>query len=66
MILAQQAQLMLRFHSIKAVSLMLAVSEKTVQRFIDRGELPRHRMGGQVRISDHDLRAFVAMRRETR
>lgn len=49
---------------LKEVAARLGVSPKTVQRCVRRGELPVHRIGGQVRISESDLRGFVAQRRE--
>ena len=62
--MARAANRELQFWSIAEVADLLGVSDKTVQRLISRGELPRHRIGAQVRISDHDLRAFVAQRRD--
>jgi excisionase family DNA binding protein len=54
-----------RFFSIAYVAEALSVSDRTVRRWIDRGELVAHRFGGGlVRISDPDLRAFLAIRRE--
>jgi excisionase family DNA binding protein len=49
--------------SVATVALQLDVSEKTVRRFIDDGELPVHRIGRQVRISEPDLAAFIARSR---
>ena len=48
----------------KDVAARLGVSTKTVQRCVERGEMPVHRIVGQVRISEADFRAFVAQRRE--
>ena len=42
----------------------MKVDPKTVRRWIDRGELPVHRLGRQIRISEPDLMAFVRARRE--
>jgi excisionase family DNA binding protein len=53
-----------RFHSVATVARLLEVSEKTVRRWIDAGDLPHHRLGRQIRIADDDLRAFLAMRRQ--
>ncbi len=41
----------------------LAVSVKTVMRWNERGDLPMHRLGRQVRVSEDDLIAFTAARR---
>ena len=42
----------------------LAVSSRTVRRWIDAGELPVHRLGGVIRISEADLESFVAAHRD--
>ena len=42
----------------------LQVSEKTIRRWIWGGELIAHRIGRQWRISEADLQAFVAIRRQ--
>jgi len=52
-----------RLFSISKVAIQLDVSEKTVRREIKRGELPLHRIGRQVRISEWDLAAYIARRR---
>ncbi len=41
------------------------VSVKTVRRLVDRGELKRHRIGAQIRVSDTDWRAFLARSRQS-
>lgn len=41
----------------------LGVSLRTVRRLIEAGELPVHRIGRAVRISEDDLERFVATRR---
>lgn len=55
-----------RMLTIAEVSDLLGVSTKTVCRLSDRGDLPRHKIGSQVRISEQDYRAYVAMRRDLR
>ena len=50
--------------SIPEVAVCLKVSPKTVRRWIDQGDLPVHRLGRQIRISEPDLSAFVRARRE--
>jgi excisionase family DNA binding protein len=52
-----------RLLSIATVALQLDVSQKTVRRLIEDGELPIHRIGRQVRISESDLAAFIARSR---
>lgn len=47
----------------KQVADRLGVSEKTVGRWIDRQELPAHRLGRQIRVSEHDLTGFLGARR---
>ena len=53
-----------KFHTIEAVAEALDVSTRTVRRWIDRRKLIEHRFGRAVRISDADLRAFIALHRE--
>jgi excisionase family DNA binding protein len=45
-------------HSIATVAQRLDVSEKSVRRYIGRGELPAYRIGGQIRIGEADLQNF--------
>ena len=52
-----------RFHTIDEVAALLAVSPRSVRRWIADGDLPTHRFRRSVRISDADLRAFVTARR---
>jgi excisionase family DNA binding protein len=51
------------FFTIGEVAKMLRVSGRTVRRWIDRGQLVAHRLGGVVRIAENDLRAFLALHR---
>ena len=53
-----------RFFTIAAVAALLAVSVRTVRRWIRRGDLVAHRFGMAVRIADSDLRAFIARQRD--
>lgn len=57
---------LLPFYTVAEVAALLKVSLKTVRRRIDQGDLPVHRIGRQIRISQPDLAAFVRARRETR
>jgi len=52
-----------KFFSIAYVAEVLSVSDRTVRRWIDRGELVAHRFGRNVRIAETDLKAFLALRR---
>ena len=52
------------FHTIREIAELLQVSQKTVRRWIDQGDLVAHRFGRQLRISRADFEAFVRLRRE--
>lgn len=41
----------------------LRLSDKTVRRMITRGDLASHRIGGSLRLYEHEVRAFVSERR---
>jgi len=43
----------------------LGVSNKTVRRWIAEGDLPIHRLGRSIRITERDLLDFIKMRRST-
>jgi excisionase family DNA binding protein len=62
---SQQSLRLPRFLSVEAVATHLQVSTKTVRRWIDAGELPVHRLGRQLRVSEADLGAFVARSRSS-
>lgn len=51
------------FFSVSEIAQALGVSEKTVRRRIDLGEIAVHRIGRQLRISQDDYQAYVAKRR---
>ena len=53
----------LRLYAVDDVAEQLGVSTKTVRRWIAAGELPVHRLGRQLRISEADLVAFIARSR---
>ena len=46
--------------STSIIAQRLNVSEKSVRRFIKRGLLRAYKIGGQIRISEEDLLAFLA------
>ena len=52
-----------QFLSVAAVADMLKVSQKTVRREIASGDLPTHRVGKLLRVSEGDLEAYVTRRR---
>jgi len=54
-----------RFYTIKTVADTLEVSTRTVRRWIARGDLIKHHMNGVIRIAEADLRAFLALHRES-
>ncbi len=49
-----------RLHDVATVGARLDVSVKTVRRMIERGELPAHRIGKLLRISETDLLDYLA------
>lgn len=53
-----------KYYAIKAVAEALDVSPRTVRRWIARGELAVHRLGGVVRVAEGDLKTFLAVHRE--
>jgi excisionase family DNA binding protein len=54
-----------KFYAIKTVAETLEVSTRTVRRWIARGDLIVHRVNGVIRIAEADLRAFLALHRES-
>lgn len=51
--------------TVKDAARVLAVSEKTIRRMIDAGELPVVRFRRQVRLHAKDLELFVRTHRES-
>ncbi len=41
----------------------LVLSDKTIRRFIKAGDLRKHVVGGQIRISREDANTYIASRR---
>lgn len=52
-----------RMLRIAEVAERLSVSERTVRRWIRSGELVAHCLGRSLRVSEGDLRVFLAARR---
>ena len=52
-----------RLLSVAMVATCLGVSTKTVRRLIKDGQLPSHRVGRLIRISETDLAVFIARSR---
>ena len=52
-----------KLRTIDEAAELLNVSPRTVHRLIGSGELPAHRFGRLVRISDGDLAVFLAASR---
>ena len=53
-----------KFFTTDQIAECLDVSPRTVRRWIKSGDLPVHRFGAAARISEVDLRAFLAIHRE--
>ena len=45
--------------TVSEVAEVCRLSTRTVRRWIERGELPAHRLGRQLRISEKDLKIFL-------
>ncbi len=55
-----------QFFTIAETAQMLRVCSRTVRRWIAAGKLIAHRFDTSVRIADPDLRAFLALHRDSR
>ena len=53
-----------QFLTVEQTAEVLQVSDRTVRRWIDDGDLVAHRFGRQLRIAPADLNSFIRMRRE--
>ena len=58
-----RARMAPRLLTVRAIAERLQVAEKTIRRLIAAGELPAHRIGGCVRVSEDDLLVFLSMAR---
>jgi len=50
-------------NDLEVIAKRLDVSIKTVRRLIDNGELPHHRIGRLVRVSERDFAEYLARSR---
>lgn len=50
--------------TLKQVASFLQVSQRTVRRWTENGDLPFYRLGGLIRIREDELQAFLHRRRE--
>ena len=50
--------------TVEDVARVCRVNQRTVRRWIGKGELPVHRLVGSLRISEEDLILFINERRE--
>ncbi len=48
-----------RLFGIPAIATQLELSQKTIWRLIERGELQVHRLGRAVRVSEQDLCSYL-------
>lgn len=53
-----------RWLTISDVAQLLQISERTVRRWIDGGDLAAHKLGRQWRISDKDLKEYLRGNRQ--
>jgi excisionase family DNA binding protein len=54
----------LRFFTVAEIAEVLGVSTRSIRRWIENCELVVHRFGRGVRISESDLKAFLAIHRD--
>ena len=52
-----------QFYTVAQIGEILDVSQRTVRRWIDSGELIAHRLGRNLRISGGDFDTFLIRRR---
>jgi excisionase family DNA binding protein len=52
-----------KFYTVDDVAEFLKVDKRTVHRWTHSGLLVAHRIGGVLRISEDDFRAFLALHR---
>ena len=52
-----------RMRSIREVAELFGVSEKSIRRWIETGQLDAHQLGRQWRIAPEEIERFLATRR---
>ncbi len=52
-------------YTLQQIGRKARVSPKTLRRLVARGELPTHRIGAQIRVSEADWQAFLARSRQS-
>lgn len=52
-----------RLLALKRIAAHLDVSERSVRRLVDSGEISHVRVGGQIRVSDDDLLDYIRRNR---
>jgi excisionase family DNA binding protein len=53
-----------KFYTIEQIAECVEVSTRTVRRWIEKGLLVAHRVGGLIRISEADFQRFLATHRD--
>jgi excisionase family DNA binding protein len=54
------------YYTLPEVAEKLKVSRRTVYRWVQAGELPAYKLGGEFRITERDLEQFLEERRTTK
>ena len=52
-----------KFYTIQEIADLLGISLRTVHRWTSSRQLPAYKIGGLLRVSEDDLRAFLALHR---
>jgi excisionase family DNA binding protein len=52
------------FITVKEAAKALALSQRSIHRLIDQGDLRKHQFGRAVRIAPDDLEAYIARSRK--
>ena len=52
-----------QFYTVAQIAELLDVSQRSVRRWVDRGELVAHRFGRNLRVSGGDFDTFLIRRR---
>lgn len=55
-----------KFLTVDHIADRLAISTRTVRRWIDLGELPVYRLGRAIRVAEADLTDFLSRKRITK